>query len=49
MKPTAYDGTLTLGTHYNMTVWILAGNIIKFSIAAGFIRLHVPGIKLFLM
>ena len=31
--------------HYNMTVWILAGNYISFTIAAGLIRLHMPGVK----
>ena len=30
---------------YNMTVWILAGNYIIFTIAAGLIRLHMPGVK----
>ena len=29
----------------NMTVWILAGNYISFAIAAGLIRLHMPGVK----
>ena len=33
------------GTNYNMTVWILAGNYISFTIAAGLIRLHMPGVK----
>ena len=28
-----------------MTVWILAGNYISFTIAAGLIRLHMPGVK----
>ena len=32
-------------TDYNMTVWILAGNYISFTIAAGLIRLHMPGVK----
>ena len=32
-------------TDYNMTVWILAGNYISFTIAAGLIRLHMPGFK----
>ena len=32
-------------TNYNMTVWILAGNYISFTIAAGLIRLHMPGVK----
>ena len=31
--------------HYNMTVWILAGNYISFTIAAGLVRLHMPGVK----
>ena len=31
--------------HYNMTVWILARNDITFSMAAGLIRLHMPGVK----
>ena len=31
--------------YYNMTVWILAGNNISFTIAAGLIRLHMPGVK----
>ena len=30
---------------YNMPGWILAGNCIPFSIAAGLIRLHMPGVK----
>ena len=30
---------------YNMTVWILARNDVNFSIAAGLIRLHMPGVK----
>ena len=32
-------------THYNMTVQILAGNGIDFSIAVGLIRLHMPNVK----
>ena len=32
--------------HYNMTMWILAGNYISFTIAAGLIRLHMPGVKI---
>ena len=28
-----------------MTVWILAGNYISFTIAAGLIRLYMPGVK----
>ena len=35
----------SLKNHYNMTVWILAGNYISFTIAAGLIRLHMPGVK----
>ena len=31
--------------YYNMTVWILAGNYISFTIAAGLIRLHMPVVK----
>ena len=31
--------------HYNMTVWILARKEINFSMAAGLIRLHMPGVK----
>ena len=38
----AYASMLIL---YNMTVWIFAGNYISFTIAAGFIRLHMPGVK----
>ena len=37
--------SLDKGTNYNMTVWILAGNYISFTIAAGLIRLHMPGVK----
>ena len=32
-------------SNYNMTVWILAGNYISVTIAAGLIRLHMPGVK----
>ena len=32
-------------SYYNMTVWILARNDINFSMAAGLIRLHMPGVK----
>ena len=32
-------------THHNMTVWILARNDINVSMAAGLIRLHMPGVK----
>ena len=31
--------------YYNMTVWILAGNYISFTIAVGLIRLRIPGVK----
>ena len=31
--------------YYNMTVWILARKEINFSMAAGLIRLHMPGVK----
>ena len=31
--------------NYNMTVWILARKEINFSMAAGLIRLHMPGVK----
>ena len=31
--------------YYNMTVWIWVGNYISFTIAAGLIRLHMPGVK----
>ena len=31
--------------HYNMTVWILVGDGINFSIIAGLIRLYMPGVK----
>ena len=31
--------------NYNMTVWILAQNDINFTMAAGLIRLHMPGVK----
>ena len=31
--------------YHNMTVWILAGNYISFTIAAGLINLHKPGLK----
>ena len=32
-------------TNYNMTVGILAGNYMSFTIAAGLIRQHMPGVK----
>ena len=31
-----------IADNYNMTVWILAGNYISFTIAADLIRLHMP-------
>ena len=31
--------------NYNMTVWILARKEINFPMAAGLIRLHMPGVK----
>ena len=34
-----------LNPYYNMTVWILAGNYISFTIVAGLIRLYMPGVK----
>ena len=39
------SGSQCVKTNYNMTVWILAGNYISFTIAAGLIRLHMPGVK----
>ena len=36
---------LKLLLNYNMTVWILARNDINLSMAAGLIRLHMPGVK----
>ena len=39
------NGLLPDGTKYNMTVWIWTGNYISFTIAAGLIRLHMPGVK----
>ena len=39
------DGEIASMLNYNMTVWILAGNYISFTIAAGLIRLHMPGVK----
>ena len=41
-----YDASLkTFVLYYNMTVWILAQNDINFSMAAGLISLHMPGVK----
>ena len=37
--------SLDMAIYYNMTVWILAGSYISFTIAAGLIRLHMPGVK----
>ena len=37
--------TETSNANYNMTVWILARNDIGFSMAAGLIRLQMPGVK----
>ena len=39
----AWEGVIK--KYYNMTVWIWAGNYISFTIAAGLIRLHMPGVK----
>ena len=36
---------MILEKYYDMTVWILAWNYISFTIAAGLIRLHMPGVK----
>ena len=38
-------GILGMDKYYNMTVWILARKEINFSMAAGLIRLHMPGVK----
>ena len=44
--PTSNDANPDTRTaNYNMTVWIWAGNYISFTIAAGLIRLHMPGVK----
>ena len=50
--PVAFSVTLIcypnrehVNTNYDMTVWILAGNNVSFTIAAGLIRLHMPGVK----
>ena len=43
--PTDQKCTMEIANHYNMTVWILAGNDINFTIAAGLVRLHMPGGK----
>ena len=37
----AWGGESCIVENYNMTVWILAGNYISFTIAAGLIKLHV--------
>ena len=40
-----YQNIMTVSVKdYNMTVWIWAGNYISFTIAAGLIRLHMPGV-----
>ena len=36
---------MNIALYYNMTVWIWAGSYISFTIAAGLIRLHMPGVK----
>ena len=41
----ADDMLMCVVRYYNMTVWIVAGNYISFTIAAGLIRLHMPGVK----
>ena len=38
-------GCLAYILYHNMTVWFLAGNGINVSIAAGSIKLHMPGVK----
>ena len=40
-----HEFSLQVTIDYNMTVWIWAGNYISFTIAAGLIRLHMPGVK----
>ena len=40
-----WNVSLFMAIYYNMTVGILAGNYISFTIAAGLIRLHMPGVK----
>ena len=40
-----YECMIWYTLYYNMTVWILARNDINFSMAAGLIRLHMPGVK----
>ena len=44
MTPYAIPTPQWVKGYYNMTVWILAGNYISFTIA-GLIRLHMPGVK----
>ena len=34
-----------INDHYKMTVWIVVGNGVNFSIAVGLIKLHMPGVK----
>ena len=38
-------GMYGLDVDYSMIVWILAKNDINFAVAAGLIRLHIPGVK----
>ena len=45
LQPHYTVNTWNMVTYYNMTVWILAGNYISFTIAAVLIRLHMPGVK----
>ena len=40
-----HDNEVWYSVNYNMTGCILAGNYISFTIAAGLIRLHMPGVK----
>ena len=39
------SGSTFCNTHNNMTVSVTAGGDINFSIAAGLIKLHMPGVK----
>ena len=41
-QPTGYT---FCNSHNNITVWVTAGGGIKFSIAAGLIKLHMRGVK----
>ena len=45
LRAKSYIGLVDLVSDYNMTVWILARKEINFSMAAGLIRLHMPGVK----